>query len=155
MNRRGGLISALGTWRPFHHTDAYSLLKSAILKPLDKFLCLDLLIWKISWAFYLPVSVNFTEIRCPEPELPTHAIISVTGNDRVYGRTLIRTSNDALSQTTYKIGALVKYRCERGYKILGDPLSTCEENGKWSGEIPHCDCQYLIIFQIFMSRIEI
>lgn len=83
------------------------------------------------------------EIRCPEPVLPGHSVISVTGNDRVYGRTLIRTSNDAMSTTTYKIGALVKFRCERGYKIIGDPLSTCEDNGHWGGEIPQCifvDC---------------
>lgn len=83
------------------------------------------------------------EIRCPEPVIPTHSIISVTGNDRAYGRTLIRTSNDASSITTYKIGALVKYRCERGYKMVGNPLSTCEDNGQWTGDVPQClyvDC---------------
>lgn len=93
--------------------------------------------------------------------LPEHSIISVTGNDRVYGRTLIRTSNDASSVTTYKIGALVKYRCERGYKILGDPLSTCEDNGQWSGEIPQCvcklnfciSCQILYYCGVFLMRI--
>ncbi|XP_014245415.1 CUB and sushi domain-containing protein 3 [Cimex lectularius] len=84
------------------------------------------------------------EIRCPEPILAEHAILSVTGNDRLYGRTLIKTAETAMSFATYKIGALVKYRCERGYKIEGDPLSTCEENGKWSGKIPECtfvDCK--------------
>ncbi|XP_054274093.1 sushi, von Willebrand factor type A, EGF and pentraxin domain-containing protein 1-like [Macrosteles quadrilineatus] len=83
------------------------------------------------------------EIRCPEPKLAAHAILSVTNNDRMYGRTLIRTADSAVSVATYKIGALVKYRCERGYKIVGDPLSTCEETGHWSGNIPECvfvDC---------------
>lgn len=62
----------------------------------------------------------------------------------MYGRTLIRTSDSAnVGATSYKIGALVKYRCERGYKIVGDPLSTCEENGLWSGTIPQCICKYL------------
>lgn len=60
----------------------------------------------------------------------------------MYGRTLIRTSNDAFSVTTYKIGALVKYRCERGYKILGMASGICEENGQWSGDIPNCICKY-------------
>ncbi|GLH11061.1 Locomotion-related protein Hikaru genki [Gryllus bimaculatus] len=72
------------------------------------------------------------EIRCPEPVLAEHSILSVTGNDRVYGRTLIKTAVSAVSVATYKIGSLVKYRCERGYKVVGDPLSTCEETGQWS-----------------------
>ena len=86
--------------------------------------------------------LNFvTEIRCSEPVIPVHSIISVTGNDRVYGRTLIRTSNDVFNVQTFKIGALVKYRCERGYKMVGDPLSTCEDSGQWKGEVPQCLCK--------------
>lgn len=88
------------------------------------------------------------EIRCPEPVLAEHGILSVTGNDRMYGRTLIRTGtaeNSNTGATSYKIGALAKYRCERGYKVVGEPLSTCEENGKWSGEVPQCVCKYLQI----------
>lgn len=84
------------------------------------------------------------EIRCPEPVLAEHSILSVTGNDRVYGRTLIRTADSGTSLTTYKIGSLVKYRCERGYKVVGEPLSTCEDSGKWSGDVPQCvyvDCR--------------
>lgn len=88
----------------------------------------------------------FTEIRCPEPIYAEHGILSVTGNDRMYGRTLIRTGtpeNSNTGATSYKIGALAKYRCERGYKVVGEPLSTCEENGKWSGEVPRCVCKKL------------
>ncbi|XP_052871678.1 sushi, von Willebrand factor type A, EGF and pentraxin domain-containing protein 1 [Anopheles cruzii] len=87
------------------------------------------------------------EIRCAEPTLTPHSFLSVTGNDRMYGRTLIRTALDAASSSgaqTYKVGALAKYRCERGYKIVGEALITCEENGRWSGEIPECvyvDCE--------------
>ncbi|KAJ8897059.1 hypothetical protein PR048_002405 [Dryococelus australis] len=79
------------------------------------------------------------EIRCPEPVVPEHSILSVTNNDRIYGRTLIRTPESAAtSVATYKINSLLKYRCERGYKIVGEPLSTCEESGRWSGEVPQC-----------------
>lgn len=85
------------------------------------------------------------EIRCTEPVLAAHSILSVTGNDRMYGRTLIRTAEQPTSSLqTYKVGALAKYRCERGYKIIGDPLITCEENGQWGGHVPDCvyvDCQ--------------
>ncbi|XP_034232055.1 sushi, von Willebrand factor type A, EGF and pentraxin domain-containing protein 1 [Thrips palmi] len=85
------------------------------------------------------------EIRCPEPVLANHRILTVTNNDRQYGRTLIRTAENAASSstTTYKIGALAKYQCERGYKVVGETLSTCEDNGQWSGEVPQCifvDC---------------
>jgi len=87
--------------------------------------------------------LSIAEIRCPEPVLAEHSILSVTGNDRVYGRTLIRTADSGTSLTTYKIGSLVKYRCERGYKVIGEPLSTCEETGQWSGEVPQCVCKLL------------
>lgn len=64
----------------------------------------------------------------------------------MYGRTVLRTNQDLSSSVqTYKVGALAKYRCERGYKIIGDALITCEENGQWSAkEIPSCVCKYLI-----------
>lgn len=84
------------------------------------------------------------EIRCPEPILPEHSVLSVTGNDRLYGRTLIRTSSDTVSTSTYKIGALVKYRCERGYKVVGEPISNCDDTGSWTGVIPQCVCTYWV-----------
>lgn len=83
------------------------------------------------------------EIRCPEPIIAPHSILSVTGNDRIYGRTLIRTSDsNNVGASSYKIGALLKYRCERGYKIVGEPLSTCENTGIWSGRVPICICEF-------------
>lgn len=89
------------------------------------------------------VTPRCEEIRCPEPVVAENSIVSVTGNDRLHGRTLIRTMEHAKSGTTYRIGALVKYRCERGYKVVGESLSTCEDSGTWSGVTPHCqyvDC---------------
>ncbi|XP_022905364.1 P-selectin [Onthophagus taurus] len=79
------------------------------------------------------------EIRCSEPSIPEHSILSVTGNDRMYGRTLIRTSESSNEGArSYKIGAISKYRCERGYKVIGEPLRTCEDTGNWSGDVPQC-----------------
>lgn len=88
------------------------------------------------------------EIRCAEPPLAEHSLLSVTGNDRMYGRTVLRTQQDSATSSvqTYKVGALAKYRCERGYKIIGDPLTTCEENGTWKGNVPECVCKYFEIF---------
>lgn len=83
------------------------------------------------------------EIRCPEPILASHSILSITGNDRMYGRTLIKQQDSSASSAqTYKVGALAKYRCERGYKIDGDSLVTCEENGSWGGNVPDCVCKF-------------
>lgn len=61
----------------------------------------------------------------------------------MYGRTVLRThlESTANSAQTYKVGALAKYRCERGYKMIGDPLITCEENGTWKGNVPECVCK--------------
>lgn len=101
------------------------------------------------------VDFIYLEIRCPEPILAEHGILSVTGNDRMYGRTLIRTGtaeNSNTGATSYKIGALVKYRCERGYKVIGEPLSTCEDNGKWSGEVPQCVCKLKTSFIFFFFK---
>ncbi|XP_017460978.1 PREDICTED: locomotion-related protein Hikaru genki-like, partial [Rhagoletis zephyria] len=57
----------------------------------------------------------------------------------MYGRTLIRTADSTQnSAQTYKVGALAKYRCERGYKMVGEALVTCEDNGQWSGAVPEC-----------------
>ncbi|CAH2008239.1 unnamed protein product [Acanthoscelides obtectus] len=84
------------------------------------------------------------EIRCPEPVIPEHGVISVTGNDRLYGRTLIKTAESShTGATSYKVGASLKYRCGRGYKVVGEALSTCENTGSWSGDVPQCiyvDC---------------
>lgn len=84
-------------------------------------------------------------MRCQEPQLTNHAILSVTGNDRAYGRTLVLTGETAAARSgqTYKIGSLAKYRCERGYRVVGEPLRTCDENGQWTGQIPTCLCKYL------------
>lgn len=93
------------------------------------------------WSDFAP---KCEEIRCTEPVIAEHSILSVTGNDRMYGRTIIRSSQDSPSSIqTYRVGALAKYRCERGYKILGDPLITCEENGTWGGLVPECVCKFV------------
>lgn len=114
----------------------YSCTNSHRLSGPTKRICLDSGVWS-------DVSPKCEEIRCTEPVLAPHSILSVTGNDRMYGRTLIRTSDSSQNSVqTYKIGALAKYRCERGYKIIGEPLVTCEETGFWSGQVPECICKF-------------
>lgn len=110
----------------------FSCSPSHKLTGVPKRTCLESGIWSDS-------SPKCEEIRCPEPILAPHSLLSVTGNDRMYGRTLIRTADlNANSVQTYRIGALAKYRCERGYKIVGEALVTCEDTGQWSGHVPEC-----------------
>ncbi|RZC43271.1 sushi, von Willebrand factor type A, EGF and pentraxin domain-containing protein 1, partial [Asbolus verrucosus] len=108
----------------------YSCVKNYRLNGVVKRRCLE----NKQWSDSTP---KCEEIRCPEPVVAEHSILSVTGNDRMYGRTLIRTADSSnVASTTYKIGALVKYRCERGYKVIGEPLNVdcgdpgIVENGK-------------------------
>ncbi|CAH1169570.1 unnamed protein product [Phaedon cochleariae] len=133
----GGVLYVNGTTY-LNSVISYSCSKNFRLNGIPKRICLESRQWSDS-------APKCEEIRCPEPILAEHGILSVTGNDRIYGRTLIRTTDSAANNgaTSYKIGALLKYRCERGYKIVGEPLSTCEDTGKWSGSVPQCvyvDC---------------
>ncbi|XP_051163037.1 locomotion-related protein Hikaru genki-like isoform X2 [Leptopilina boulardi] len=38
-----------------------------------------------------------------------------------------------------KMGQTVKYECPLGYRLEGMPSMTCQYNGKWSAEVPHCE----------------
>lgn len=117
----------------------YSCASSHRLSGVARRVCLESGLWSDS-------TPKCEEIRCSEPVLAPHSILSVTGNDRMYGRTLIRTADSpSNSVQTYKVGALAKYRCERGYKIIGDPLITCEDNGSWGGMVPECVCKFKVV----------
>lgn len=61
-----------------------------------KRVCLESGLWS-------DLSPKCEEIRCNEPVLADHSILSVTGNDRMYGRTLIRTMDSPQNTVqTYK-----------------------------------------------------
>lgn len=123
---------------------SYSCINTHRLNGIAKRTCLESGLWSDS-------SPKCEEIRCPEPVLASHSILSVTGNDRMYGRTLIRSHQDSSSSIqTYKVGALAKYRCERGYKIVGEALITCEESGAWGGNVPECVCKFKMMQLIMM-----
>lgn len=75
----------------------YSCINSHRLQGVEKRRCLD----GAAWSDETP---RCEEIRCTEPVIAAHSILSVTGNDRMYGRTLIRTAenNPKKSVQTYK-----------------------------------------------------
>lgn len=75
---------------------AYSCSNSHKLQGKSKRKCMETGIWSDE-------TPRCEEIRCVEPQLAAHSILSVTGNDRMYGRTLIRTADSSQnSAQTYK-----------------------------------------------------
>lgn len=74
----------------------YTCTNSHKLQGVNKRTCQE----NASWSGETP---KCEEIRCAEPILAPHSILSVTGNDRMYGRTLIRTADSSQNSVqTYK-----------------------------------------------------
>ncbi|ODM90554.1 CUB and sushi domain-containing protein 1 [Orchesella cincta] len=72
------------------------------------------------------------EIRCSYPPIPPAAVATVSKNDRFNAQTILTSESTSSNTTTFRIGSILKYRCERGYKLLGDHLRSCEDGGEWS-----------------------
>lgn len=34
---------------------------------------------------------------------------------------------------------VIRFNCNEGYRIVGNKFITCQNNGKWSGQIPQCE----------------
>ena len=43
-----------------------------------------------------------------------------------------------ISIPSYKPGSRAHYICYRGYKLVGDPYRTCQDDCEWSGKPPRC-----------------
>lgn len=71
----------------------YSCVNSHRLQGVAKRLCTE----TGKWSEETP---RCEEIRCTEPVIAPHSVLSVSGNDRMYGRTLIISQKNAVQ--TYK-----------------------------------------------------
>ena len=96
------------------------------------------------WSAALPTC---TEIRCTIPPRPNNTVVSIsarTSTDRLVGTSLIRSR--FRNNTSYGVGTVLKYRCERGFLLEGgDRVVTrlCGDDGSWTGNSPSCsyvDC---------------
>lgn len=76
---------------------AYTCTNTHRLQGVERRRCLETGVWSDE-------TPRCEEIRCAEPIIAEHSILSVTGNDRMYGRTLIRTAenNQKNNVQTYK-----------------------------------------------------
>ncbi len=43
-----------------------------------------------------------------------------------------------VSQSGITIGSKAKYTCNRGFKLRGNSVRKCQNNGRWSGSKPSC-----------------
>lgn len=50
-----------------------------------------------------------------------------------------------VSYDTTIVNSTANYSCETGYEIVGNPTSSCQENGMWRGPEPTCIGECLII----------
>ena len=48
-------------------------------------------------------------------------------------------TNGKVNYTDTICNATVTYRCEKGYRLIGDNAITCDVNGAWFGNIPVCE----------------
>lgn len=46
--------------------------------------------------------------------------------------------NGKVDFTTTGFGAIARYRCSKGFRIVGDNSRTCKSDGTWSGSAPIC-----------------
>jgi len=89
------------------------------------------------WSGFPP---SCREIRCPIPERPHGAVLSVSSPDRLRTATLLRSSD---RDSTFRIGSNLIFNCQRGYRLDGKPTKVCDSTGEWIGETPQCtfvDC---------------
>ena len=86
------------------------------------------------WSGFPP---SCREIRCPIPERPHGAVLSVSSPDRLRTATLLRSSD---RDSTFRIGSNLIFNCQRGYRLDGKPTKVCDSTGEWIGETPQCTC---------------
>ena len=52
--------------------------------------------------------------------------------------TLADPANGDVDQSGNRPGSTATYTCVRGYELVGEDTRICQDNGEWSGEVPHC-----------------
>ena len=66
-----------------------------------------------------PHTLTLTGVTCPLPGLIAHGQIVPLGQ-------------------LYFCGTTVRFRCRRGYRLVGSSRCTCQANGTWSSSFPTC-----------------
>lgn len=53
--------------------------------------------------------------------------------------------NGLVSFTGVTIESEAMYSCFPGFILIGDEIRTCQKNGQWSGQEPHCRGKYILV----------
>ncbi len=69
------------------------------------------------WDSDIPRCVE--DARCSEPRTPEHGMKRASDN-------------------SYVINTRVEFACEIGYRLVGNPVISCTNNGDWDSEVPQC-----------------
>lgn len=48
------------------------------------------------------------------------------------------------SDRNFKAGEILKFVCNHGYMMQGNPVVACQDDGIWSGPPPKCKCKDII-----------
>ena len=49
----------------------------------------------------------------------------------------------------YRFGDMVRFMCDFGYVLEGNPALLCTSAGQWNGTVPQCNCKFLSLVFIF------
>lgn len=47
-----------------------------------------------------------------------------------------------LMNATTTVGSIVQYSCKENYWITGRDTQQCSKDGKWSADVPTCECKF-------------
>ena len=52
-------------------------------------------------------------------------------------------------------GSTATYNCIAGYRLVGEATRTCQESGQWSGQVPFCRCEFIILNLSYLKLLTV
>ena len=62
--------------------------------------------------------------------------------------------NSKKERLFYNPGSTCSVSCQKGFKLVGDTVLTCENNGQWSGEPATCIRNFNFIYYLFLNVLK-
>ena len=71
-------------------------------------------------------------------------------NGSIEGQNTSSVLSGAVSTYRRNYGALVRYRCRRGYSLNGTEFRKCLSSGHWSGSSPRCEGALVVVVVVLL-----